>query len=104
MPEPADNPHAFSADGITLRAELPSDGPFLFALYAGTRQAELDLTGWNAATREAFLQMQFRAMRAGYAQTYPKAAFSLILRTGVPIGRQVIDRTEECLRVADIAL
>jgi ribosomal protein S18 acetylase RimI-like enzyme len=104
MPDPTASQSAFEAGVISLRTEQPADEPFLLELYASTRQAELDLTGWDAATRLAFLNMQFRAMRAGYASTYPKAAFSIILLAAKPIGRQVIDRNDERIRVVDVAL
>lgn len=104
MPDPATHPPAFKPGAITLRPEQPADEPFLLELYACARQEELDLTGWDAAARQAFLNMQFRAMRAGYAATYPKADFCIVLLEAKPVGRQVIDLDGERVRVVDLAL
>ena len=34
------------------RPELPDDEPFLFELYASTRQDELELTRWDLASKQ----------------------------------------------------
>jgi len=46
---------------IDLRAATASDEPFLFALYASTREHELAAWGWEPAQRDAFLRMQWMA-------------------------------------------
>ena len=89
---------------LRLRPEEPGDEPVLFEIYASTRKEELDLTGWDPATRQEFLNHQFSAMRAGYRSMFPQAAFSMILLGGRPIGRQVVDRTLDEIRLVDIAL
>jgi GNAT superfamily N-acetyltransferase len=94
--------HDLSA--VHLRPEEPSDEPLLFEIYASTRQEELNLTNWDAATRHAFVTHQFNAMRLGYRNMFPHAAFSMILLAGEPVGRQVVDRTAEEIRLVDIAL
>jgi hypothetical protein len=60
---------------VTLHAEQQEDEPFLRAVSAGTRQEELHPTGWNAATRAAFLDQQFKAMRQGYSGAYSATEF-----------------------------
>jgi ribosomal protein S18 acetylase RimI-like enzyme len=90
--------------GLRLRPEQAGDESVLFEIYASTRKEELDLTGWDAATRQAFLNHQFSAMRAGYRSMFPQAAFSMILLGERPIGRQVVDRTPDEIRLVDIAL
>lgn len=89
---------------ISLRPEQRGDAPFLFEVYAGTREEELALTHWDAATRRAFLDMQFAAMNRGYAGMFPAGEFSVICEHGQPIGRMVLNRTAEEIRVVDIAL
>jgi GNAT superfamily N-acetyltransferase len=89
---------------IALRPEEPGDEPFLAEVYASTREDELNLTPWDAATRAAFLEMQFKAMRLGYRRSFPEAQFSIILVHGSPVGRLVVDRGEKEIRVVDIAL
>ncbi|HEY3762546.1 MAG TPA: GNAT family N-acetyltransferase [Verrucomicrobiae bacterium] len=96
--------NALAAKRISLRPEQAGDEDFLFKVYASTRQEELDLTGWNAHQRAAFLDMQFKAMRHGYRAMFPAAEFSIILREERNIGRMVIDRTEKEVRVVDLAL
>jgi GNAT superfamily N-acetyltransferase len=93
-----------AARPLTLRAEQPDDESLLFEIYAATRRAELDLTDWDAATRLAFLQMQFRTMRQGYAGMFPDADFFIILLDARPVGRIVVHRTAEAIRVVDMAL
>lgn len=89
---------------IALRAETAADEPFLFDVYASTRQEELDATGWDAAARRAFLSMQFNAMRKGYHSMFPGAAFSIILVGDQPAGLQVLNRTTDEIRLVDLAL
>jgi ribosomal protein S18 acetylase RimI-like enzyme len=97
-----------NADGgsasVVLRPEQPGDEPFLFEVYASTRAEELALTNWDEPARRAFLDMQFSAMRRGYAGMYP-AGESFIIRLGErAIGRIVLNRTAEEIRVVDLAL
>jgi hypothetical protein len=47
----------FSLNAITFRSEQPQDEPFLFELYASTRQEELDAWGWPPEMRRNFLVM-----------------------------------------------
>jgi len=89
---------------IELRDEQSSDEPLLFELYASTREAELALTNWDQPTRQAFLNMQFRAMRQGYRSMFPQGQFSIILVDGAAVGRIVIDRPPQEVHVADIVL
>jgi ribosomal protein S18 acetylase RimI-like enzyme len=89
---------------IQLRDERSDDEPLLFELYASTREEELALTGWDQATRQAFLNMQFRAMREGYRSMFPQGQFSIILVDGLPVGRVVIVRSPQELHLADIVV
>jgi ribosomal protein S18 acetylase RimI-like enzyme len=89
---------------VTLRPEQPGDEPFLSAVYASTREAELALTNWEEPARRAFLDMQFAAMRRGYADMYPAGEFLIIVLGERPIGRMVLNRMAEDIRVVDLAL
>lgn len=91
-------------DAITLRPEQPEDEPFLFDVYAGTRQEELDAAGWPPAVRSAFLNMQFKAQRQGYRSSFPQADFQIILANGHAVGRMVVNRAPGELMLVDIAL
>jgi ribosomal protein S18 acetylase RimI-like enzyme len=89
---------------ISLRPEAPGDEALLFEVYAGTREAELNLTSWDAVTRRAFLDMQFKAMRQGYRGMYPGAQFAVIVAGEQPVGRLVVNRQDNSVHVVDIAL
>jgi ribosomal protein S18 acetylase RimI-like enzyme len=88
----------------SLRPEGLADAPFLLKVYAGTRQEELEATGWPAEMREAFVRMQFNAQRQGYLASFPRAEFAIVLSEGQAIGRIIIDRAENEFLVVDIAL
>jgi GNAT superfamily N-acetyltransferase len=92
------------APAITLRPERAEDEAFLLAVYASTREEELAATGWDAATRGRFLEMQFRAMRQGYRAMFPDAEFAIVLSDGRPVGRAVVDRSGEAVHLVDLAL
>jgi ribosomal protein S18 acetylase RimI-like enzyme len=89
---------------VILRPEQPTDEAFLLELYASTRREELELTQWDAATCAAFVKMQFKAMRQGYASMFPLGQFSIVLLQEQAIGRMVIHRGEQEIRLVDMAL
>lgn len=89
---------------ITLRPECADDEAFLLELYASTRAEELAFANWDATTRTMFIKMQFNAMRHGYASRFPHAQFSIILKHENPVGRIVINRTSDEIRLVDLAL
>ena len=89
---------------ICLRPEVADDKAFLYAVYAGTREEELDAAGWDDATRRAFVQMQFDAQRRGYRDMFPEGSFLIILCGNDRAGRMVVNRTAEEIRLVDIAL
>ena len=104
---PQSQPPAKRADSpgnITIHPETPTDESFLFSLYASTRENELAATGWNETARAQFLQLQFRAMRQSYRSMFPNGEFSILQLDGQAIGRLVVNRTSEEIRVVDIAL
>ena len=89
---------------IRLRPVTDADRPFLREVYASTREAELELTGWGKEQRDAFVGMQFEAQRADYAHRHPGARHDLILVDGEAAGRLYVDRTATSILVIDIAL
>lgn len=89
---------------VTFRPIRPEDEPFLYRLYATTRDAELALVDWDDTQKEAFLRMQFRAQHTFYLSQFTEAAFDLIVRDGDPIGRLYVDRRSDEIRIIDIAL
>ena len=89
---------------ITFRPIAPEDEPFLYRLYASTREEEIALTGWNDTEKEAFLRQQFTSQHKFYVEQFTKAEFQLILINAEPIGRLYVDRREDEIRLIDIAL
>lgn len=94
-----------SAKKVALRPETDADTPYLLALYATTRQAELDqVPGWSADQKQAFVAMQFEAQRQHYSHAIANVAFDVIERRGVPIGRLYTQEGETMLHIVDILI
>jgi ribosomal protein S18 acetylase RimI-like enzyme len=89
---------------VTLQSIGPDDEPFLYRVYAGTRQEELAPVPWPEAQKETFLRMQFTAQHRYYQEHYPDATFSIILSDGRAAGRLYVARRPEEIRIIDIAL
>jgi ribosomal protein S18 acetylase RimI-like enzyme len=89
---------------LSLRPERPTDEALLLELYTATRQEELALTNWDATTRAAFVSMQFKAMRQGYAHMFPHGQFSIVILGDLAVGRMVVNRSENEIRLVDMAL
>jgi ribosomal protein S18 acetylase RimI-like enzyme len=101
-PEPfhANDPQS----SVSLRPELPDDEPFLYQVYASTREEELALTNWDENMRRVFLGHQFNAMRQGYRSMFPQGEFLILDVDGKSAGRMVINRDDHEVRVVDLAL
>lgn len=82
----------------------PEDESFLFDLYAQTRSEEVAGWGWSDAQQRDFLQMQFRIQRQGYALQYPSASWWIVRHRGASVGRLVVDRSIDALRLVDVAV
>ncbi len=92
------------AGSVDLRPARPAVEQFLLEVYASTREAELALTDWTPAHKEQFARMQGEAAERHYREHYPGAEFDVVLVDGQPAGRLYLWRTEEEIRVVDIAL
>lgn len=62
------------------------------------------LLDWEQAQQESFLRMQFNAQSAFYAQHFSAARFDLIEKAGEPIGRLIVHRRDDEIRIIDIVL
>src|SRR5262249_8599577 len=100
-PEPV---RACPTPGVRLRAAGPQDREFLLRLYASTREEEMNLWGWSAPQRAAFVQMQFVARERTYDAAYPGAEKQIILLGETPAGAMVVFRDSAEMRLVDIAL
>src|SRR5437762_12789257 len=72
---------------ISFRDVTSDDDEFLVRVYASVRQAELALTGWDAAQCDAFIRLQFAAQQIHYRTHYPTGVHQLILLDGQAVGR-----------------
>ncbi len=89
---------------ITLRKINPSDEPFLYRVYASTREEELAPLGWDRQQVAQFLRMQFEAQHSYYQDQFADADFLIVLLDDQAIGRLYIAKREGEFRLIDIAL
>ena len=89
---------------LALRPVTAGDDEFLLSVYDSTRAAELDQVQWEEGQREAFLKWQFEMQRREYDARFPDAEYALILIDDEPAGRIWIARTDEEIRLLDIAI
>jgi ribosomal protein S18 acetylase RimI-like enzyme len=89
---------------VGLRSVCPDDDAFIFGVYASTRARELQLTGWDSAQQNTFLQMQFQAQKDSYRLQFPNADHWVIQCDETAVGRMILDRTGLELLLIDIAL
>lgn len=90
--------------GVTLRETATDDEPFLFRVYASTREEEMAAWGWSPAQQDMFLRMQFRAWQQGLLADASATEDRIIIRDGQPIGRIVVIHAVGEITLADIAL
>lgn len=89
---------------LTLRPAAAADEPFLLALYAAGRAAELDQVAWPPGQREAFVAMQHDLRERQYRAAYPDAEHSVVEVADHPAGRLLVNRGEREIGIVDIAL
>jgi ribosomal protein S18 acetylase RimI-like enzyme len=85
-------------------ARLPADGEFLLSVYAATRRPELSVLGWSEEQVDAFIQTQYDAQTRHYRNVHPRASHSVVTVAGEPAGRLIVERSDEEIRIVDIAL
>lgn len=93
-----------AALGIACRAMTDDDLPFVAALFASVRAAELMTDGWPDAMKAAFLDQQHRAQHQQYRARYPDGEWLVVERNGIPVGRLYIDDAPAGLHLIDISL
>lgn len=89
---------------IHSRRVVGDDRLFLLDLYAAGRVDEFSAVGWIPAAVRAFLDQQYQAREAGWAVSAPAADDLLLVRDDRPLGRLVLDRRADNIRVVDVAL
>jgi ribosomal protein S18 acetylase RimI-like enzyme len=104
MTTPPDEQPSNAPQEVALRPVLPEDAQFLYEVYRSTRAEELAQVPWEEAQLEAFLKMQLRARDQSYRMYYEGIDDRIILSGGEPVGRLIVVRAEEGMRLADVAL
>jgi len=92
------------ATDISLRPLQELDLPFLYHVYASTREEELSVVPWSAEQKTDFLRMQFEAQHAYYQEQFPGASYDIVVVNGKSAGRLYVDRRRDEIRIIDIAL
>jgi len=91
-------------DRVHYRPVVETDTPFLRALYASTREQEMEMLPWTPEQKREFLDFQFSAQTKHYEESYGLAEFLIMELDGAPIGRLYIFRGPEEIEIIDIAL
>ena len=94
------NDSDFHLGDLSSRAATEADDSFLKELFASTRTQEMAFFGADEDQKRAFVSLQFSIL----PRSYPKADHRIILAGNVPIGRTIINRGSDELRLVDIAL
>ena len=90
---------------LRLQAMSAKDIDTLAQIYASTRREELaPILDWSAQQKEAFLRDQFELQHKCYMDSYPNAAFDLVMTGEDVLGRLYVDRRADEIRIIDIAL
>lgn len=87
---------------IQTRPVQPADHPYLFDLYASTRQDIWAMADWSDVRKLDFIRSQFTAQTVDYKRRFPRGSFDVILHQGEPAGRLSVDRGDAEIRVIDI--
>ncbi len=91
-------------DSISRRPVVAEDDGFFRALYKSSRGDDLRGLGWDEDRISEFLEMQYEAQGNFHAGDFPNASDEVILLDSQPIGRLIVDRRADEIRLVDLAL
>jgi ribosomal protein S18 acetylase RimI-like enzyme len=91
-------------DAITLRLSTDADYDFMRVLYHSAREEEMKHFPLTDEQKTQFLDWQFDCQWNHYRDHYPSCDRRVIEIDGQPVGRLLVDRWPEEIRVVDIAL
>ena len=91
-------------NSITFRAITEANRLFLVQLYKSSRGDDLRGLGWDEDRIREFLEMQYAAYGNFYRNDFPNSSDEVVLGDAKPIGRLIIDRRADEIRLVDIAL
>jgi ribosomal protein S18 acetylase RimI-like enzyme len=91
--------------GRTARPALAADATFLARLYASTRTDVLHLpVPQSQSVRDGIIAHQQQLQADDYRARYPGADYLIVEQGGEPVGRVVIERGPDAIRVVDLAI
>lgn len=89
---------------LTQRETLPDDEAFLLEVYLSSRGEDLTAMNWDAERIRSFLDTQYAAQQRFLKANYPQGEDRIIMLDTKPIGRILVERNEQEIRVVDVAL
>jgi GNAT superfamily N-acetyltransferase len=95
---------AASGGAISFRPATAEDYDFQRLLYHDARAEEMTHFPFDAEQKIAFLDWQFSLQHTHYQQHYPGCEWNVIEQDGRPVGRLIVDRWRDQIRIVDIAL
>lgn len=93
-----------STDVLAKRPCQVTDIEFQRQLFVATRRQRFAAAGLLPAMIDTMLSQQFDIQRAAYADAYPAAQRMIVMLAGVPIGRMIVDRSQDRILLVDIAV
>jgi GNAT superfamily N-acetyltransferase len=93
-----------NSDSIELRPVTADDQHFLVTVYKSSRGDDLRGLGWDEDRINEFLEMQYQAQRTFDQSDHAQAIDQVILCSGKPAGRLLVDSGEDEIRCVDLAL
>lgn len=81
-----------------------ADAALIEEIYFYTRNEEFSSLGWTEEQVKIFLKMQCEFQQKSYQLQFQKAESSIIFNNEQKIGRLIIERTENEIKLVDIAL
>jgi len=91
-------------NSITVRPVAPGDEELLLKVYKSSRGDDLRGLGWDEERISEFLGMQYEAQQHFHESEYQRANDEIILLTGEPAGRLIVERREYEIRCIDVVL
>lgn len=89
---------------VSFRIITSEDEEFVFQVYAATRDYEMAQLPWSAEEKDRFLRGQFFAQSKHFAEAYLQAAHRIIQLGSADIGRLIVNRADDHLRIIDLSL
>ena len=96
--------HLLGARGLSLRAAILQDLPFMRHLFGLLRADELERIPWPDSARQQFLDDQFSLQHHHFVTHYARAGFYLVEHEGNAAGRLYLLREPPYFLIVDIAL